>query len=271
SAVEAKYEETCRPWNAAAPLRTRESRMIGDADAIRQSLAPSLLLARRNNESVGNQTIELFETARVYLAQPTGLPIEKLLMGFCSGGDYYALKGVVETILAELNPALSLTTKPTSLPLVDPVRSAELWLDDERIGWIGEVAKPALTLYELRHKASVGEIILDSLVNRAVLVPQAGALSNQPASKRDLNFVVEEKVYWADLSAVVRAAAGPHLESLDYRETYRSEQLGPGNKSLLLTMTFRGKTHTLTSEEVEAATHSVVTSVKEKLGGTLRA
>ena len=48
--------------------------------------------------------------------------------------------------------------------------------------------------------------------------------------------MVDESVRWAEVAATVRQHAGPDLESLEYRDTYRDPQrLGPGKKSLLLT------------------------------------
>ena len=54
------------PWTDAAPLALQMP-ILERADKLRRSLVPSLLKARRDNEAVGNRTIELFETAKVYL------------------------------------------------------------------------------------------------------------------------------------------------------------------------------------------------------------
>ena len=43
--------------------------MLRRADRLRRSLVPSLLGARRTNESLANPAIELFEIAHVYLPQ----------------------------------------------------------------------------------------------------------------------------------------------------------------------------------------------------------
>ena len=79
-------------------------------------------------------------------------------------------------------------------------------------------------------------------------MPRYAPLPPYPAVTRDLNFVVEEAVRWADVAATVRQHGGPDLESLEYRQTYRDpERLGAGKKSLLLTIALRSKEGTLTS------------------------
>ena len=54
------------PWTDAEPLRSQMP-VIRGADCLRRSLVPSLLGARRTNESLANAEIELFEIAKVYL------------------------------------------------------------------------------------------------------------------------------------------------------------------------------------------------------------
>ena len=63
------------PWTDAAPLISLIPVLRG-ADRLRTSLVPSLLAARRSNEALGNDPIELFEIARVYLPRVDQLPEE---------------------------------------------------------------------------------------------------------------------------------------------------------------------------------------------------
>jgi len=71
-------------------------------------LLPSLLTARRTNESLCNPQIELFEIARVYLARAGQLPAEELMVSLTSGRDLAAVRGIVEAVVAALNPAIRL-------------------------------------------------------------------------------------------------------------------------------------------------------------------
>ena len=66
SLVEEMPSEAFSPWTDA-PALVSATPVFRRADRLRRSLIPSLLLARKNNEAVGNPRIELFEIARVYL------------------------------------------------------------------------------------------------------------------------------------------------------------------------------------------------------------
>ena len=69
SIVEEEVSSAFSPWTDAAPLVTQMP-ILRRADHLRRSLIPSLLVARRTNETLSNAVIELFEMAHVYLPRP---------------------------------------------------------------------------------------------------------------------------------------------------------------------------------------------------------
>src|SRR5262249_30664532 len=127
SVVEEPWSEAFSPWSDAAPLRT-STPVLRRADRLRRSLVPSLLGARQTNESLSNPRIELFEIAHVYLPRAGQLPNEDLSIALTSGGDYLAVKGVIEALAGTLNAGAKITAKPTQQALLDRRRSAELWV-----------------------------------------------------------------------------------------------------------------------------------------------
>ena len=66
SVVEEEWSAAFSPWTDAPPLVTSMP-VLRRADRLRRSLVPSLLGARRTNETLANPMIELFETAKIYL------------------------------------------------------------------------------------------------------------------------------------------------------------------------------------------------------------
>lgn len=238
------------------------------ANTLRRSLIPSLLAARKTNESLANVVIELFEVAHVYLPRRGQLPDEPWVIGLCSGNDYRTLKGAIEALLAELNPALRLEARPAKHDLLSS-HSAELRLGDKRLGFLGEVSTAGLAKFELRKPATVAELDLGVLIESSILIPRYAEQSLFPASEQDLNFLVDEAVTWAELSGVVRGAAGPLLEDLEFRELYRSEKLPAGKKKLLMRVVFRGKEGTLTSAQVSKHREEIKTACRQKLGAEL--
>src|SRR5207245_8671788 len=132
------------PGSAGPPLRVEHPGRKREG-ALRQSLAPSLLAARRHNEAHGNPDAELFEIADVYLPRPEQeLPDQPARLGLVSGRDFLGLKGVVEALLERLHARGALEVRPASVPLFAPGRAAELWLDGAPLGFLGEVDRGRL-------------------------------------------------------------------------------------------------------------------------------
>lgn len=277
SAVEETWSDAFSPWTTAAPLRSVMP-ILRRADRLRRSLVPSLLAARQTNEAVGNATIELFEIAHVYLPRGQGqLPREELMLGLTSGDDYRGMKGVLEMLVAALNPSAVLEARETSQPLLDGQNSAELWVktngaSEQLLGYLGQVNDQGLATFDLRLPATVAELRLATLDSIAELIPKFEPLPIYPAVSRDLNLVVDEPVLWADLARTVSTAANPHVESVIYQDTYRDAQrLGAGKKSFLLTLTLRSSQGTLTNEEADDIRARVVEACQQAHGAQLRA
>jgi phenylalanyl-tRNA synthetase beta chain len=147
-----------------------------------------------------------------------------------------------------------------------------VWLNDALWGVLGELDREADGVRELklRDAVTVAELDVQPLLDAAELVPQAQPISEFPAIGRDLNFVLDESVTWAELEDVVRKAAGPQLESMRFVEQYRGQHIPAGKKSYVLTLSYRAADRTLTSEEVDAAQKTVIAMCRSQFGAELR-
>lgn len=270
SAVDEASARAVQVWTQGEPLRALAA-VIRGADRLRTSLIPSLLAARKTNESLSNSPIELFETAKIYLPAEK-LPEELWMLGLNSGRPFRNVLGVVEAIVAALNPKLGLRVEDADVALLDPSASCRLLLEGKLFGYVGQLSAASQKRFDLRAGTTVAELTLAPLVDRAELVPQYVPLPTFPSVSRDLNFVVDEAVRWAHLAATVRRNGGPTLESLDYRDTYRdADRLGLGKKSLLLSINLRSKEGTLTSQQADDVRDRIVAACRQEHAAELRA
>ena len=230
---------------------------------------------RRTNESLSNPVIELFEIAKIYLPSP-GLPQEWWMLGLASGRPYAEVKGVVEAIVAAIDPKLegqvgNLCYEDADLPLLDSTAACRLVLDGQLLGYVGQLCAAGQKQNDLRGPAIVAELKLAPLFERADLIPQYVPLPAFPAVSRDLNLVVDEAVRWAQIAATVRRNGGPDLESLVYRDTYRdANRLGTGKKSFLFSIGLRSQEGTLTSQQADGIRDCIVAACRQEHGAELR-
>lgn len=269
SVVPERWSDAFSPWTGAAPLVTNQP-MLEGAEHLRRSLIPSLLEARRINESLGNTRIELFETARIYLQSGSELPNEQSSLAAVSGGGFLHVKGVLERLLAVLRIAPALGLREYRHDLLAADRSCELRLDDLRLGFLGDVSPGGLKKFGLRGATTVLEVDLGLLTRLANLAVTYAPQSSYPTITRDLNLIVSENIRWAELAATVKIAAGPTLEQLEYLDTYRDPNKdGAGTKRLLFSFTLRAADRTLTGPEADDIRDAVVAACQAQQGARL--
>jgi phenylalanyl-tRNA synthetase beta chain len=271
SVVPARSSELFSPWTDAPPLATLTP-MLEGADRLRRSLVPSLLEARRLNESLSNPSCDLFEMAMIYVptwpadgrsASPT--VCEQWTLSVASGGGFYHLKGVVEALLEVLHIGTPLRVADWAHPLLAAGTACALHLGEQRLGFLGEVAPAALKELGLARPAAVLELALPVLVAAAPAVTRYAPRSPYPPIDRELNLIVAESVRWADLAETVQQACGPLLERLEYLDTYRDPAKdGPQTKRLHFAFHLRAADRTLTGQEADAIRDAVVAACRER-------
>ena len=268
---EAISEAFC-PWSSGKPV-CLSNPLRADEAAMRQSLIPSLLQAKRTNQNRGIAEVHFFELSRVYLRRPSGhrLPEEKHCIAALADDDFAHLKGSAEAILDQLGVAGRCTLEPVVHDFLTPGASACWRLGSTVIGYVGEIADEAAAGFGLRHSPCVCELDFDLLAAAASLQRRVRDLPRFPAVGRDLAIVVDEHVTWDQVCAGVRAAGADHLESIAFGEIYRGKQIEAGKKSIFFSIVFRAPDRTLTNDEVNASHDRVVASLAEQVGASLRA
>lgn len=280
SFVPQPWSDAISPWTDQSALVSTQpmlgvlekaSQNIGAVDMMRRSLIPSLLEARRINEYRSNQTIELFETAKVYLPKGENqIPDQPTMVSLVSGRDFFVVKAIVMEVVSRLNPNLRVDLGPFDHPLLDTNLSGEIWMGEEKLGVIGQVSAAGKKQFKLRSDAVVAEFNLHLLEQFSVLIPLHHNQSPFPPISRDFNFVVDESVRWSQLQSTVRDAAGELLESVEYRETFRDEKKdGSGRKRILLSVTLRSPSETLTGEMADEVSQQIVNDCQRKLEAQL--
>ncbi|HEX7715772.1 MAG TPA: phenylalanine--tRNA ligase subunit beta, partial [Marmoricola sp.] len=115
------------------------------------------------------------------------------------------------------------------------------------------------------------EVDLGHLIEHAVAVAGAPALSTFPVAKEDVALVVGDEVSADELARTLREGAGELCESVRLFDVYTGAQIGPGRKSLAFALRFRAPDRTLTETETAAARDAAVALAAERHGAEQRA
>jgi phenylalanyl-tRNA synthetase beta chain len=278
-----------------------------DQSAMRTTLLGSLLDVASRNLARDASAVSLFESGQVYLNSPpmgrnveseaTNRPIDPLAGSFVGeqgapftephrfaalavgplvekswrgGGepaDFFALKGALEALAAQLGVELSFAAAEE--PFLHPGRSAAVEINGAVVGWIGEVHPLVCREWDL--EAAVGfEIEAGALIGAATVGVEAYEdVTTFPAAHQDLAVVVPVEVSATAVRDAILAGGGELLRSARVFDLYEGEQLGEGRKSLALRLEFRAADRTLTDEEV-APLREAIKAKLDAIGGTLR-
>ena len=99
---------------------------------------------------------------------------------------------------------------------------------------------------------------------------QAREVSRFPASDVDLAFVVADTVPAAAVQTSLATAGGSLLERVSLFDVYRSDQLGPGRRSLAFRLRFRAQDRTLDEAALGGLRQQAIDAVVADHGAVLR-
>jgi phenylalanyl-tRNA synthetase beta chain len=279
-------EAALTPGGAEPPAYVRLANPISaERTVMRRTLLPGILTAMALNARVRDR-LWLFEVGPVFLPAGAGLPQEprRLALGLRGplappswlapeppASDFYALKGVLEALLAGLHlPAARF--QPAAHPTFAPGRAAELWLGEACVGVLGEVLADVQAAFDIPGGSPcVAELDLEAMLGAVPRSFRLAAVPRFPPALQDLAVVVDEAVSAAAVLEAVRAAGGPLLADVRLFDLYRGAPVPAGQKSLALSLLFQAPDRTLTDVEVEAAKGRVLAALAERLQARLRA
>ncbi len=271
SVVTEKLDAALSPWTQQAALQTQTA-MLEGSKQLRRTLIPSLLGARANNWASAGLAADLFEIAHIYLPSENGetLPAEQYTLGIVVGGDFFAVKGVLETLCQRMGIAMRLDAKAIERDGFTTGSAVQLCLEETTLGYLGIVRPQVLKAWKLPEPVIAAEISLPTLLANSQLVPQQQSVSSFPSVQRDLNFIVAESIRWSEMENVVRAAIGSELADLSYLETYRDEKRdGKDRKRILLSVELQRHDSTLSGDQADQLIGKVIGACKEKLNAEL--
>ncbi|HEY0660206.1 MAG TPA: phenylalanine--tRNA ligase subunit beta, partial [Lysobacter sp.] len=267
-------------WGAtdgAVPLANPLSAELG---MMRTALLPGLVAVLARNAARQQSRVRLFELGNVFTANPAGAPTETQRIAAVASGDaepeqwgasarpisFHDLKGDLDS-LAALAGAI-LEYRPSQPAWAHPGRSADVYRDGARLGWIGQLHPRLQAAMDLDTDVVAFELDLAPLLERPL--PKAAGLSKYPSVRRDLAFIVAENTTWAAISASARRAAGPILRDLVLFDRYQGKGVETGFKSLAIGLILQDESRTLTDRDVDAVQEAVMAALQSEHGAVMR-
>ena len=188
--------------------------------------------------------------------------------------DYFDLKGIVDAFLARLSLADKVTWARGSHPSFHPGRCAEISVDGDVLGVVGEIHPLVLEVFDLpAQPVAVLEWDLDLLLaaaDRADDEKTVATLSPYAPVHEDLALVVDEEMPALDVQRVILKAGYPLVTDAALFDVYRGEQIEAGKKSLAFALSYQAPNRSLSEKDVTKLRKRLIKSLTNKLGAQLR-
>jgi phenylalanyl-tRNA synthetase beta chain len=253
-----------------------------DASALRSSAAPSMVHALRWNLDRDQNDVRLFELGKTYTWASNETPQERRVLSLVLTGrrrpasvhdseralDLFDLKGDLEAFLG-LFEIPRIEFGPAGCGHYDASQSGRFTSQGETLVIFGRLSRQLEHDYKLRQPSWLAEVDFERLLAFPLRSRVFRPFSKFPAVERDFSLVVPEAVTFARLEAALRRLTLEEIQSLRPVDLFRGGSIPAGHYSLLLRVTFQSRVHTMTSEEISAASQRVMAAL-EPLGVCLR-
>ncbi len=270
------FDKLLLPEDSEARKAIVISNPLGEDYSIMRTLSLNgMLTSLATNYNRRNKDVRLYEMANIYLPKSlplTELPDERmqLTLGMYGEGDFFDMKGVVEAIFDKLGIRQVVTYTPEDdRPYLHPGRKADIVIDGQTIGFLGEIHPEVLDNYDIGTKVYVAVLDVEILTELANFDTKYKGVAKFPAVTRDLSLVMKKDVLAGQVEEVIRKNGGKLLESLKLFDVYEGEQLGADEKSLAYSIQFRAADRTLEDKDVTTVMDKILKKM-ESLGVTIR-
>lgn len=252
------------------------SNPLGEDFSIMRTISLNgMLTSLATNYNRRNKVAKLYEMGNIYLPKAlplTALPEERMqcTLGMYGDGDFFDLKGVVEELFDKLGLEGQSQYEKACYPFLHPGRTADIFLGEEKVGYIGQVHPQVCENYDFDTEAYVAVIDMPVLVEKATFERKYAGVAKFPAMTRDLSMVMQKELPVGEVEKVIKKCGGKILESFQLFDVYEGSQIKAGYKSVAYSMTFRRNDRTLEDSEVNTVVEKILDELK-KMGIELRA
>ncbi|HOO12745.1 MAG TPA: phenylalanine--tRNA ligase subunit beta, partial [Bacillota bacterium] len=199
------------------------------------------------------------------------LPDEELTiaLGLYGNEDFYSLKGRVEALLEELN-ITGYEFKRAKDPSYHPGRTAEVLINNEALGIIGEVHPDVLENYSIGARVYAGELDFGLLMEKADDTVTYSPLPRYPSVNRDMALLVDKDVPAGTIERVIREAGGDLVKDIRLFDIYTGAQIPEDKKSIAYSLTLRSSEKTLTEQEASEVLERILEQLHNQIGAIRR-
>ena len=253
-----------------------------DLAVMRRTLLSSLLPCVQYNLNRQQPRVRFFETGLSFVGHSVSDLVQTPSIALVAVGDiwdeqayqnraldFYDLKHDIEQLLPAQLDSARIRYERSELAFLHPGQSAKLYIDDQYIGWLGQLHPNTAKQLDLT-ATWVAQLSLAPLITLAREQHEIITPSKFPQVRRDIAILVDSDISLQTLESTIRNAAGSLLSDLWLFDVYQGEKVPMGQRSLAFALIWQDKAQTLSDEVVKTATDKVVQALTTQHSAQLR-
>lgn len=253
---------------------------------MRTSLLPGLIETACFNFFREITSLKIFEIGKVFFPTENLLAKEPLYLGILLMGnannevwyedlrkfDIYDLKGYLSALFDFLK--IDINFKPySSEPFLKRGVSFDLYMNNQKIGFAGEVKNLVLKEFDLKTCVFVAEINLETLLEKLDILEKSFEVKKPPkypSTFRDVTCIIKKEIKIGEILDFVKTLSIPYLENINCIKIYEGLPIPEEEKSITIRFWYRAKDRTLKDEEVNKIQEEVAKKIFKKFSAKPR-
>jgi phenylalanyl-tRNA synthetase beta chain len=256
--------------------------LSAELDVLRVSMLETGLHTVLHNLNRKNNNLKLYEFGKTYATSGAGHYEEKEHLAlFVTGksreenwhvkpedADIYYLKGVAEALLKQLG-LHGIRFAPSEHAKLG--EHLQILSGQQVLGYAGRVKDSIAGAFGIRQDVHVLDLFWDKCLEQSGgKTLRYREIPKYPAVQRDLAFVVEQSLAFAEVEQVVNRVRIERLRGMKLFDVFESEKLGAGRKSMALSFTFQDEEKTLTDKDIDEMMQKIIVTFEKELNAEIR-
>lgn len=258
--------------------------MSEDHAYLRASIIPELLGTIAYNRARKQANLAYYEIGSIFLSEEkeiTKQPEENVrLSGVITGNmidhkwqqekktvDFFAVKGLMEQLFDYIR--IPVTFSKATITDMHPGRCATLSVDEEVIGYIGQVHPRVARDFDSKD-TYMFDVNFDRILALYERKEQFNAIPKYPAITRDVAFIVNEEIVAGDILQVIKKVGSPLVTEVEVFDVYQGEHLEENQKSIAYHLHYQDPSRTLKDKDVDKLHKTIIEKVNETFDSFVR-
>lgn len=269
------FLSTKEPWVLKNPLSEERKH-------VRTDVMGSLIQIVQYNLARQVESGQIFEIANISHRQGQQLQLGMAMFGQRSlrsamlptSYSFFDIKAHVEGLLTllQIEPSrYQWVVNPNLSPMLHPGRSAQLVVQNQVVGVLGQLMPNIQTTYDLgKHPVMVAHLDLQALLDFKTSPLKLKPIPRFPSVTRDLAFYLPTTIPFAQIVKTVKKAGKKLVEQVLLFDLYQGASLPQGQLSMAIRLVLRDEQKTLQEEEITQALSAIQSALVSDCQVTLR-